>query len=793
MNKDVAQHRAGGFCGHLLHPRPGRASLAVLAAALAGIGGCGGPAAPGDGLPGNDAETTEPAAPGAAAAAAGYVGGAACLDCHADAAAAWQGSHHDLAMQVADEATVLGDFDDASLAHDGITSRFFRRDGGYWIRTDGADGELADFRVTHTFGIEPLQQYLVELPGGRFQIPAVAWDTRTAADGGQRWFDVHPDEDIGHSDPLHWTGVFQSWNTSCAGCHSTNLVKNYDPATDTFATTYSSVDVDCEACHGPGSLHVADPEAHSLLLAADGAQWIFPPGESIAERVPARTEHTEIETCAQCHSRRSQLADRFEPGTPLLHAFRPQLLEDGIYHADGQILDEVYVYGSFLQSKMYAAGVSCSDCHEPHSNRLKAEGNGVCAQCHLASSYETAEHHRHEPGASGSACVDCHMPSKTYMVVDPRRDHSFRVPRPDLSAAIGVPNACTGCHGGETDEWAAGIVADCYPQGRSGDAHYGEAIDAGRNWLTDRNEALMSLVDEPTHPDIVRATGIQLLARQLDSRAIPLIESALARGDAPLLQMAALDALAAFPAELQIELARPLLTHDSLTLRISAARQLAPLRLELPQSRRGALDAALDEYRAVQAFNGDRPEGWVNLAGLQIDLGEFGAAETSLETAIERYPYFAASYLNLADLYRRSGRDAQSEALLSAATDANPDDPAGWLALGLAQVRAGRSEDALGALRKAVAVAPDDPYFAYVLGIALNSTDGTAAAIDVLEDAHERFPGYRDITFALATMSRDTGDVEAAQGYARHLLEASPGDPAALSLLRELEGVAPGF
>ena len=732
------------------------------------------------------AQEGSPAAEPALSAQAEYVGGAVCVGCHEQEATQWRGSHHDLAMQVANESTVLGDFDDASFTYNGIRSEFFRREGDFFIRTDGPQGTLEEFRVTHTFGVDPLQQYLVEFPGGRFQVTTLAWDSRPADAGGQRWFTVYLEDGIDSDDPLNWTGVFQNWNSSCAACHSTNLLKNYSPDDDAYATTFSSIDVDCEACHGPGSLHAQAPEAWPLVLPADESRgWVFESGESIARRATPRASDAEIETCAQCHSRRSQLAEPLQAGQPLLHAFRPALLDAGLYHADGQILDEVYVYGSFLQSRMYAAGVTCSDCHDPHSNKLKLEGNAVCAQCHLASTFETPEHHRHEVGESGSACVDCHMTARTYMVVDPRRDHSFRVPRPDLSKVTGAPDACTGCHEDKSAEWSAATLQQWFPEGRTGNDHYGEALAAGRNWQRDRAARLSSLVADTDQAAIVRATGLSLLAQQPDATTFDAIRTALDSGE-PLMQLAAIDILGGAPGEVRLQLLRPLLSHPSLALRAAAARQLAFVIKQLPQGQRVDLDAALEEYKAVQAFNSDRPEGWVNRAALHVELDEMVQAEAALRTAIDRFPWFAASYLNLADQYRRDGRHAEAESLLVAATEASPDDPGAWFALGLAQVRGGQSDAAIEAFRRAVELAPDGPYYRYVLGVALNSTGLGAEAIAELERAYARFPAYRDIPLALATMHRDAGNKEAALRYARALLEISAEDPAALQLIGEL-------
>jgi predicted CXXCH cytochrome family protein len=754
-------------------------SLPVVCAALL-LSACEDGGEPGSRLPAAAITAPSPAA---------FVGGAACAGCHADEARAWTGSHHDHAMRVASADTVLGDFDAARFEHGGITSRFFTRDGAFWVNTDGSDGELRDFRITHTFGFEPLQQYLVELPGGRYQALSIAWDTREASQGGQRWFHLYPDEVMASSDPLHWTGRFQSWNTMCAECHSTNLVKAYDLQSDTFATRFTSIDVDCEACHGPGSVHVSDPTVALPALPRSERTWVFADGARIARRSAGSPPNREIEVCAQCHSRRSQLSDDYTPGDPFLQGFRPALLDPGLYYADGQILDEVYVYGSFRQSAMAAAGVTCSDCHEPHSAKLRAQGNALCGQCHLPSAYDTAEHHHHEPGGTGSECVSCHMRSRTYMVVDPRRDHSFRVPRPDLSARLDSPNACGDCHADQTSDWAANRIAAWFPDGRQNAFHYGEALQAGRSWSADGPTLLRRVLADPGQPAIVRATALGLIADPSDAAVLELVRQALADPD-PLMRLAGLELLQPLPAAQRIDAAQDFLTDPLLALRIAAARVLVTARDGLDQTRLQQFNSALAEYIAVQEFSSDRGEGLVNLGGLALELGDLSRAESYFLAAIDRVPALSGAYVNLADLYRGQGRETEAQQTLAAGLSINPDDAGLHFALGLSLVRSGQPDAALAALEEAVRHAPDSPYYAYVQGVALNSMGQGERARELLRANHERFPGHRDTLLGLVTMLRDAGAASSALEYARRLAALAPGDPAARALLAELEAAS---
>ena len=284
----------------------------------------------------------------------------------------------------------------------------------------GRTASLQDYQIAYTFGVFPLQQYLIAFPGGRLQALGIAWDSRPAAEGGQRWFHLYPDQAVPFSDPLHWTKRNQTWNFMCADCHSTNLRKNYDLATDSYATTWSEIDVSCEACHGPGSAHVGWAQSQSpdsvdpskgfavRLNAEIRGHWELEPDVGTATRTEPRQSVAEIDTCARCHARRREIATEYEYGRPFLDTHAPILLDAGMYHADGQIQDEVYEYGSFRQSLMFQKGVTCSNCHDPHSLELRAPGNAVCAQCHLPEKFDSCSASPSRDGLDGGAM--CQLP-----------------------------------------------------------------------------------------------------------------------------------------------------------------------------------------------------------------------------------------------------------------------------------------------------------------------------------------------------------------------------------------------
>jgi len=744
---------------------------------------------------------TPPPAPAATAQppAPAYAGAAACRGCHQKEFDGWQGSHHDLAMQAATDKTVLGNFDNAKFAYAGTTSTFFRRDGKFFVNTDGPDGRLADFELKYAFGVAPLQQYLIEFPDGRMQALSIAWDARPKGEGGQRWFHLYPAEKITHKDPLHWTKPSQNWNFMCADCHSTNLRKGYDAAADRFRTTWSEINVACEACHGPGSNHLAWARKEGewqrlgagkgLAIALDerrGVSWAMNADTGNASRSRPRESAREIEVCARCHARRAQISDDYVHGRPMGDTLVVSPLESGLYWPDGQMRDEVYNHGSFAQSKMFAKGVTCSDCHDPHSLKLRAPGNAVCAQCHLPSKYDAPAHHHHQAGSKGAACAACHMPTTTYMVVDPRHDHSLRVPRPDLSVKLGTPNACTGCHTDRKAEWAAEAVQKWYGRTPGGYQAFGEAFAAAMRHAPDARSRLMRIASDRAEAPIVRASALERLAADPTPLVVELASNALNDPD-ELVRRSAVEMLSGADPAARLRFLPRMLDDPVRAVRIAAARALATVPAErIPADRRAAFDRALDEYLAVQRFNADRPESHANLGALHAERGEDGQAEAEYRRALELAPEAVQPAINLADLYRSRADEKRAEEVLRAALKANPSAAPLHYALGLTYVRQKRKSEALAELAAAVRLAPDVPRYAYVYGVGLHSFGDAAKGVAVLEQAQTRFPGDRSILQALATMARDRGDRASALAYAEQIVALAPDDPAGQALVTEL-------
>jgi len=631
-----------------------------------------------------------------------YVGRAICEGCHPEQTGAWTGSDHDRAMTRIVEP------------------------------------------IAYAIGFEPLQQYLVATGRGRLQVSPLAWDARPAAEGGQRWLDFH---DPGQP----WRGPAYNWNHACAECHSTGVRKNYDARRDAFATRFAELDVSCEACHGPASAHLrwaagdrSSTTAHRgfgfSLRGADLGAWRPALDKPTAERLADAPPATEIDTCARCHSRRSQIHEDQPRGASLLDTHVPALLEPPLYFDDGQIREEVYVHGSFLQSKMHGAGVTCSDCHDPHSLELRGRGNTLCARCHDPQHFDAPAHHRHRADGPGASCVECHMPARTYMQVDPRRDHSLRVPRPDLSASLGVPNACQACHP-ELDVDQLIEQLERWGVHPAPGRHYGEVLAHARAGDSSLADQLVDLVLGPDTALMVRATAASLLGSVTPSggsgQRLTAIRAALDHQH-PLVRLGAVRALEGAPAPIRWTAAAGCLADPIRAVRFAAVRLLADV--PVGGRERALLERAVAERLTALERDADRAEAQVERGDLLVDLGRADDAELAYARALALDPGFSPAYVNWCDLLRRRGDEHGCAARLRAGLERVPDSPELHYAIGLSLIRRGRIADAIVALEAAVRLAPEVPSYAYALVLGLRERGEDRRAAAVLAAARELHP-----------------------------------------------------
>jgi tetratricopeptide (TPR) repeat protein len=707
-----------------------------------------------------------------------FAGSKKCMDCHKAEYDRWQNSLHDRAMAVADDATVRGDFNHAVVKFHGVTSRFYRKDKKFFVYTQGPDGKMGEFEITHTFGWNPLQQYLVPFPGGRLQCLPIAWDVTE-----NKWYHLYPDAPIDPDDWLYWTNAGQNWNGMCAECHSTNLKKNFDIESDAYQTTWSEIDVSCEACHGPGSRHVEWAELPDMARPQTANYELVVQ----TKKMDAREQ---VELCAPCHSRRAILGDYTHAEPNLLDSMLPSLLSPELYFADGQILEEVYVYGSFTQSKMYSRNVRCSDCHDVHSIKKIKEGNALCLQCHRTGIYDTKAHHFHkregekgEPIKSadgtvlfdvgtGAECVRCHMPERPYMVIDYRADHSFRIPRPDLSIKLGTPNACNRCHVDKTNQWSDEYITKWYGPGRR--AHYGSILAQGRKRSAGAQKDLLQLSSDPLYPVIVRSTALSLLAAYPGGETQRVYEQAL-MDDEALIRRTAVDGLNVSDPKHQTELLGSMLYDPVKAVRIEAARRIAEVSdPALDSNQKMVFQASLDEYRKSMEYSADFAFGRYNLGNLYVALKQPQKAVESYQAAIKIDNLFYPAKVNLAMLYNQTGKNDEAERLLREVVTSHPEIYEVQYSLGLLLAEEKKYSEAADYLKQAASGMPDRARVHYNLGLLLQYLKQDLEAEDALLKAKELEPDNLDYLYALADFYLKKKKLQLARSIAKEMVARHP-------------------
>ncbi|MCC5453291.1 ammonia-forming cytochrome c nitrite reductase subunit c552 [Rheinheimera sp. UJ51] len=696
-----------------------------------------------------------------------------CVSCHTEQVKQWLQSDHAKSMATADPDNVLANFNDVEITHYSQKAKFYRSKDKFLIDLTEA-GTTNTYEVIYTFGHYPLQQYLVPAPNGKYQVFPFAWDSREQNEGGQRWYPNHPAEDIGINDRLHWKQPMQNWNGMCADCHSTGLKRNFDNESLSFNSQFDNINVSCASCHGDMTNHyianktqrpeilLKTPNLLSGLSSNDikaVGKWLFKKGDKIAswhEEIdgkyqPAKRDNNFMESCFGCHSLRSPLTNGINPEQTFLDQFTPSFLMPPLYFADGQIHEEVFVYGSFLQSRMYEAGVNCIDCHNPHTMKVKVEGNGLCLQCHAANTYDGIKHTKHPSNSEASQCVNCHMPTRTYMGVDARRDHSFSIPSPRVSEKTDAPNACINCHE-KSNAWVAEQLSKWY--GRDSTLIIEEeqyiAFIHGEKFT---KAAILKLLQAKSLPIIKRATLLAILPSRIealtDSELRPFILS-----EEPLLRLAVAQAGRALPPRERLKTYPRLLEDEYKAIRVAAANNLVGLGISSSSYKN-----ALSELTASNAISQWRGEGNLNQSLIEYEQGNIEQAETLLKQGTIVDPYFEANYINLAELYRSQNLMAKEESVLEKALSSMPKSDLIHYSIGMFNIRKSNKTKAVFHFKKATELNPSNVQNWYIYALALDNTGQIPQSIEALKKglSYQKDASLIDLGLSLSQKLGDQG------------------------------------
>lgn len=699
-----------------------------------------------------------------------FLGDQKCKECHLDEYMQWQGSHHDKAMQIAIDTTILGNFDNVKFKSQGVINHFFKKDSTYYVNTEGPDGNYHDYKIEYTYGVKPLQQYIVKFPNGHLQCLRTAWDTEKKV-----WFDLYPDFKVVHSEWLHWSRGGLNWNTMCSDCHSTNVRKNYSQKDHSYDTKYALINVSCEACHGPGKMHVAN-------AIRQGVNYKNLDDLKMASNIDKKEL---VDQCARCHMRREQISSHFNfEGTMLDHYF-PELLNTRTYHPDGQILDEVYVYGSFVQSKMYQNNVSCNDCHNSHSLKLKFDGNQLCLQCHVPETYNTPSHHFHNMNTEASQCINCHMTGKYYMVNDFRRDHSFRVPRPDLSIKYGTPNACTGCHEDKDNEWAWEHFKKNYGQPKN--KHFSDLLAPGLLGTQNGLEALEELAKDTVYPDMARASAVRGMESYLHNNSINALIGFL-NDKSPLVRGASLDVIG------NIEVTHNnllrllhLLEDEKRSVRVKAFFALSTIdEILIPQDHKETYEKAKKEFEIYLNSISDFVGGRIKRANYHLKKGDLNAAIKGYESAIEIDEINNLARTTLANLYYRNGQITEAEKAFQTIIEQEPEYGPTYYSYGLLLAELNRIPEAINQLTVASSHMPENTRVYYNLSLLFDKLNDLNKAESTVVQGLKQNPNSEDLLYMLAYIYSKDNKIEKALSITKRLVQLFPDNPNYRAMMNRL-------
>lgn len=669
----------------------------------------------------------------------GYVGDSQCMQCHKTAYDSWKDSDHDLAMQVANDTTVLGDFNDVKTTIDGVSYFFTKKNDLFTVLIKEIDGSKKEYTVGYTFGVYPLQQYLIDFDKGRKQVLRVSWDVDE-----KKWYHQYAGDKLDPHDWQHWTESSQNWNTMCAECHSTNLKKNYNVADNSFKTTWTSINVSCESCHGPAEKHVFWANNNTDTTEVANAYIL-----------KGKTQFEQMTMCAPCHSRRAKLTENLVPGDYFDDQYLLQVLDSENYHGDGQIKNEDYVYGSFVQSKMYHNGVKCSDCHNMHSLKLKKQGNNLCMQCHEPR-YNDSSHHFHPTGSDSSLCINCHMTGETYMEIDFRRDHSFRVPRPDQSVAYGTPNACTGCHKDKSDEWAAEQVKEWYGDEREDHFSDGMLLSAKRKMSLNERKMLDTFITDLKYPAVARATVIENLDIRSADQYTPILNTL--EDESPLVRHSALMKFRDINPEERLSIAAAHINDTSRLVRIAAAQLLNGMPNEQLQNlNRDALTKAQDELKTMLYTNADFSTGRLSLGDYLLENNDIQGAIIQYQAALKMDDLLLPVYPNLATAYSLIGDTEAAFKTLNTIIKKDPNFGRAFYLRGLLNFEVNKDVLAISDLEKSVKLEPTNTRASYNIATYHYQNKEWSKAEKAIKPALKIEPQNGDYRYLLALIYGEQG------------------------------------
>jgi tetratricopeptide (TPR) repeat protein len=708
---------------------------------------------------------------------AAYSGSGRCRDCHEPFYRLWSTSRHGLSMRPFSGA-LGGQRLGAPTRDIVVAGQSYRADPDAGLVRESSSGTVTVHPITHVIGGKNVYYFLTPYERGRLQVLPVAYDVRrkewydVAASGLRHFAEVH-------ERPVHWTDPEFTFNTSCYGCHVSQLRNSYDVQTDSYRITWAEPGINCETCHGPG-------EEHIRVVREAGRGKV--PADLKLIATSRFTHEQKNDLCAACHARISPITESFRPGDRYFDSFDLVGREDPDFHPDGRDLGENYTFTSWRMSPCAQSGqLDCLHCHTPSGRyrwQDRASANRSCIACHADQVRHAAEHSHHPEGKV--VCIDCHMP-KTEFARMVRSDHSLRPPTPAATIAFGSPNACNLCHKDKDAAWSDRAVRRWHARDdyQAPALRQGELIAAARKGDWSKLSAMLAAVTGPERDEVMAVAMLRLLRTCPSDQKWPTVLAALSDRSPWVRAAAAATARDGRSPEVVTALLATL--RDPVRLpRVRAAEALTNLPARLvPDDQRATVEAAFRELEASLTARPDDFAAQYELGRLYASRGSADRAIVAYENALKLRPDLVAALVNVSLLYNAVARNSDAESVLRRALALEPGNAAAALNLGMLLGELGRMAEAEAALRAALKADPTSAAAAYNLAV-LTSRDRLDEAVTWSRLASTLEPTSAKYAYTWAFYLARRGDQQAAISVLRRAIERGAANRDAHALLSQL-------
>ncbi len=693
-------------------------------------------------------------------------GSSSCRECHEKFYELWSTSFHGLAMQPFTDALAQKNLtpQTGEIAIGEYTYTVDLTPGAACVRERGPQGEKA-LPIAHAMGGKNVYYFLTPTDRGMLQTLPLAYDMRK-----KEWFDMAMSgmrhAGGGQDQPVNWRERPYTFNTSCYGCHVSQLSTNYDLGTDSYHTTWAEPGINCETCHGPSAEHT-----RVFREAPEGQK---PPLHLISAKIMSKEQRNDM--CSPCHAKMQPVTPSFTPGDRFFDHYGLVTLEDPDFYPDGRDLGENYTFTLWRMSPCAKSGkLDCVFCHTSSGRyRFKDpdKANNACAPCHQDKVDAATAHTHHKADGEGNKCISCHMP-KTEFARMVRHDHSMLPPTPAATIKFQSPNACNICHADKDAAWSDKYVREWRTRDYQAPVlERAGLIDAARKRDWTRLPEMMAYILRPERDEVTAASLLRLSMACASPEKWPAIVKAL-KDPSPLVRTSSAEALDGYLTRDSVPALLKATRDDYRLVRVRAAGVLAGISPgDLGSEDRESLAKAMDEFEKSLRSRADDYALHYNLGNLHAERREYDRAVAEYELSMKLNPGIVAPLVNMSLLHSQQGHMDKAEEVLRRAIKADPRSAPAQFNLGLLLAETNRMEEAESCLRKALELDPQLAQAAYNLGVLLLQ-QGKSEGLNCCRRAWELLPSEPKYGYTLAFYQAKMDDENGAIATLTTLLERS--------------------